>query len=131
MVKLIFSIIRKKFCRVFCTSKLFTVYFVTFFLHKVSHKCNSWQVVCFFSSLLRHFLVDTHYQEWSFICSYGYTRSGHLFYQSRLLEEFSEISFTFIHVSYLGNIFVLSTVSPGLTLIWLQKNAPDNVKFGS
>ena len=57
-------------------------------------------------------------------------RSGHLFYESRLLVEFSEISFT-IHVSYLGNMFVLSTVSPGLILIWLQKNAPDNVKFGS
>ena len=45
--------------------------------------------------------------------------SGHLFYESRLLEEFCGISFTFIHVSYLGNIFVLSTVSPGLILIWL------------
>ena len=52
-------------------------------------------------------------------------RSGHLFYELRLLVEFSEISFTLIHVSYLGNIFVLSTVSPGLMLIWLQKNAPD------
>ena len=58
-------------------------------------------------------------------------RSGHLFYESRLLEEFSEISFTFIHVCYLDNIFVLSTVSPGLILIWLQKNAPDYVKVGS
>ena len=58
-------------------------------------------------------------------------RSGHLFYESRLLEEFSEISFTFILVSYLGNIFVLRTVSPGLILIWLQKNAPDYVKVGS
>ena len=58
-------------------------------------------------------------------------RSGHLLYESRLLEEFSEISFTFIHVSYLGNTFVLSTVSPGLILIWLQKNAPDYVKVGS
>ena len=58
-------------------------------------------------------------------------RSGHLFYELRLLVEFSEISFTLIHVNYLGNIFVLSTVSPGLMLIWLQKNAPDNVKFGS
>ena len=57
--------------------------------------------------------------------------SGQLFYESRLLEEFSEISFTFIHVSYLGNIFVLSTVRPGLILIWLQKNAPDYVKVGS
>ena len=57
-------------------------------------------------------------------------RSGHLFYESRLLVEFSEISFTLIHVCYLDNIFVLSTVSPGLILIWLQKNAPDNVKFG-
>ena len=55
-------------------------------------------------------------------------RSGHLFYELRLLVEFPEISFTLIHVSYLGNIFVLST---GLTLIWLQKNVPDNVKFGS
>ena len=44
-------------------------------------------------------------------------RSGHLFYELRLLVEFSEISFTFIHVSYLGNKFVLSTVSPGLMLI--------------
>ena len=58
-------------------------------------------------------------------------RSGHLFYELRLLVEFSEISFTFIHVCYLGNKFVLSTVSPGLMLIWLQNNAPDNVKFGS
>ena len=59
-------------------------------------------------------------------------RSGHLFYELRLLVEFSEISFTLIQiVSYLGNIFVLSTVSPGLILIWLQKNAPDNVKFES
>ena len=58
-------------------------------------------------------------------------RSGHLFYESRLLEEFSEISFIFIHVCYLDNIFVLSTVSPGLILIWLQKNAPDYVKVGS
>ena len=57
--------------------------------------------------------------------------SGHFFYELRLLVEFSEISFTLIHVSYLGNIFVLSTVSPGLILIWLQKNAPDNLKFGS
>ena len=58
-------------------------------------------------------------------------RSGHLFYELRLLVEFSEISFTLIHVSYLGNIFVLSAVSPGLMLIWLQNNTPDNVKFGS
>ena len=58
-------------------------------------------------------------------------RSGHLFYESRLLVEFSEISFTLIHVSYLGNIFVFSTVNPGLILIWLQKNAHDNLKFGS
>ena len=58
-------------------------------------------------------------------------RSGHLFYELRLLMEFSEISFTLIHVSYLGNIFVLSAVRPGLILIWLQKNAPDNVKFES
>ena len=57
-------------------------------------------------------------------------RSGHLFYESRLLVEFSEISFTLIHVCCLDNIFVLSTVSPGLILIWLQKNAADNVKFG-
>ena len=41
-------------------------------------------------------------------------RIGHLFYELRLLVDFSEISFTLIHVSYLGNIFVLSTVSPGL-----------------
>ena len=40
-------------------------------------------------------------------------RSGHLFYESRLLVEFSEISFTIIHVSYLGNMFVLSTVTQG------------------
>ena len=58
-------------------------------------------------------------------------RSGHLFYELRLLVEFSEISFTLIHVSYLCNIFVFSTVNPGLILIWLQKNAHDNLKFGS
>ena len=58
-------------------------------------------------------------------------RSGHLFYELRLLVEFSEISFTLIHVSYLRNIFVFSTVNPGLILIWLQKNAHDNLKFGS
>ena len=58
-------------------------------------------------------------------------RSGHLFYELRLLVEFSEISFTLIHVSYLGNIFVLSTVNPGLILIWVQKNARDNLKFVS
>ena len=33
-------------------------------------------------------------------------RSGHLLYELRLLVEFSEISFTLIHVSYLGNIFI-------------------------
>ena len=58
-------------------------------------------------------------------------RSGHLFYELRLWVVFSEISFTLIHVSYLRNIFVFSTVNPGFILIWLQKNAPDNVKFGS
>ena len=42
------------------------------------------------------FLVDTHYLKWNFICSSGYTRSGvtalsrgHLFYELRLLVEFS------------------------------------------
>ena len=59
-------------------------------------------------------------------------RSGHLFYELRLLVEFSEISFTLIQLlATLATCFVLSTVSPVLTLIWLQKNAPDNVKFGS
>ena len=32
-------------------------------------------------------------------------RSGHLFHDLKLLAEFSEISFTLIHVSYFGNIF--------------------------
>ena len=68
------------------------------------------------------FLVDTHYLKWNFICSYGYTRSGvtalgHLFYELRLLVEFSEISFALIHVCYLGNILVFSKVNPGLLLI--------------
>ena len=58
-------------------------------------------------------------------------RSGHLFYELRLLVEFSEISFTLINVSCLRNIFVFSTVNPGLILIWLQKNAHDNLKSGS
>ena len=40
--------------------------------------------------------------------------SGHLFHELRLLVEFSEISFALIHVCYLGNILVLSTVNPGL-----------------
>ena len=56
-------------------------------------------------------------------------RSGHLFYELMLLVEFS---FTLIQLlATLATYFVLSTVSPVLTLIWLQKNAPDNVKFGS
>ena len=40
--------------------------------------------------------------------------SGHLFHELRLLVEFSEISLNFavIHVCYLGNILVLSTVNP-------------------
>ena len=59
-------------------------------------------------------------------------RSGHLFYELRLLAEFSEISFTLIQLlATLETYFVLSTVSPVLTLTWIQKNAPDNVKFGS
>ena len=80
--------------------------------------------------------MDTHYQEWNFICSYGYTKSGatalcsgHLFRESRLLVQFSEISFALMHVCYLGNILVLSTVNLGLVLIWLQKNTPDYVKL--
>ena len=40
--------------------------------------------------------------------------SGLLFHELRLLVEFSEIWFALIHVCYLGNIFVLSTVNPGL-----------------
>ena len=70
------------------------------------------------------FLVDTHYLKWNLICSSGYTRSGvtalssgHLFYELRLLVEFSEISFALIHACYLGNILVFSTVNPGLLLI--------------
>ena len=58
-------------------------------------------------------------------------RSGHLFYELSLLVEFSEISFTLIHASYFRNISVFSTVNAGLILIWLQKNAHDNLKFGS
>ena len=57
--------------------------------------------------------------------------SGHLFYELRLLVEFSQISFALIHACYLGNILVFSTVNPGLLLILLQKNAPDYVKVGS
>ena len=57
--------------------------------------------------------------------------SGQLFHELRLLVEFSKISFTIIHVCYLGNVLVLSTVNPRLVLIWLQKNAPDYVKVGS
>ena len=82
--------------------------------------------------------MDTHYKEWNSICSCGYMRSGmmvlisgQLFHELRLLVEFSKISFTLIHVCYLGNVLVLSTVNPGLVLIWLQKNAPDYVKVGS
>ena len=83
--------------------------------------------------------MDTYYQEWNFICPYEHMRSGvtalssgHLFHELRvLLVEFSKISFALIHVCYLGNILVLSTVNPGLVLIWLQKNAPDYVKVGS
>ena len=70
------------------------------------------------------FLVDTHYLKWNFISSSGYTRSGvmalssgHLFYELRLLVEFSEISFALIHFCYLGNILVFSKVNPGLLLI--------------
>ena len=43
--------------------------------------------------------------------------TGHLFYELRLLVEFSEISFALIHVCYLGNILVFSKVNPGLLLI--------------
>ena len=43
--------------------------------------------------------------------------SGHLFYELRLLVEFSEISFALIHVCYLGNILVFSKGNPGLLLI--------------
>ena len=82
--------------------------------------------------------MDTHYKEWNSICSCGYMRSGmtvlisgQLFHELRLLVEFSKISFTLIHVCYLGNVLVLSTVNPGLVLIWLQKSAPDYVKVGS
>ena len=82
--------------------------------------------------------MDTHYKEWNSICSCGYMRSGmtvlisgQLFHELRLLVEFSKISLTLIHVCYLGNVLVLSTVNPGLVLIWLQKNAPDYVKVGS
>ena len=82
--------------------------------------------------------MDTHYKEWNSICSCGYMRSGmtvlisgQLFHELRLLVEFSKISFTLIHVCYLGNVSVLSTVNPGLVSIWLQKNAPDYVKVGS
>ena len=57
--------------------------------------------------------------------------SGHLFYELRLLVEFSEMSFTLIHACYLGNILVFSTVNLGLLLIKLQKNAPDYVKVAS
>ena len=42
---------------------------------------------------------------------------GLLFYELRLLVEFSEISFALIHACYLGNILVFSTVNPGLLLI--------------
>ena len=58
--------------------------------------------------------------------------SRQLFYELRLLVEFSQISFALIHVCYLGNILVFSKVNPGLLLlILLQKNAPDYVKVGS
>ena len=40
--------------------------------------------------------------------------SGHLFYELRLLVESCEISIALIHVCYLGNILVFSTVKPGL-----------------
>ena len=42
--------------------------------------------------------------------------SGHLFYELRLLVEFSEISFALIHACYLGNILVFSTVNPLLLI---------------
>ena len=81
--------------------------------------------------------MDIHYKEWNSICSCGYMRSGmtmlisgQLFHELRLLVEFSKISFTLIHVCWLGNVLVVSTVNSGLVLIWLQKNAPDYVKVG-
>ena len=43
--------------------------------------------------------------------------SGHLFYELRLLVEFSEISFALIHTCYLDNILVFSTANPGLLLL--------------
>ena len=57
-------------------------------------------------------------------------RSGHLFYELRLLVEFSEISFTLINIATFAT-YLFSAVNPGLILIWLQKNAHDNLKFES
>ena len=59
-----------------CTSKALYGLLCSSFPDKVAHNCNSSQVECFFTSLLiGTFLVDTHYQQWNFICSYGYMRS--------------------------------------------------------
>ena len=53
MVKVILSNIKKFFLGFSVQVRLSTV--GGFFLDTVSHKCNSWQAVCFFSSLLRLF----------------------------------------------------------------------------
>ena len=81
--------------------KLFTVYFVDFFLDTkflLSVTLEKWYACSAHYS--GSFLVDTHYLIWNFICSYAYTRSGvmalssgHLFYDLRVLVEFSAISF--------------------------------------
>ena len=100
VVKVIFSNI-KKFCRVFCTSKALYSLLSGFFLDTkflFSVTLDKWYASSAHYS--GSFLADTHYPKWNFICSYGYTRSGvmalstgHLFYELRLLMEFSEISF--------------------------------------
>ena len=105
MVKVILSNV-KKFFRVFSTSKaLYScgLFFDTKFF--ISVTLGKWSASSAHYS--GSFLVDTHYLTWNFICSYGYARSGvtalssgHLFYELRLLVEFSEISFALIHACH-------------------------------
>ena len=122
--KSLFSNIRK-FFRAFCTSKALLyslwLFFDTKFL--ISVTLGKWYASSTHYS--GSFLVDTHNLKCNFVCSIWATRSGvttlssaHLFYELRLLAEFSEISFALIHACYLGNIFkFFSTVNPGLLLI--------------
>ena len=56
--------------------------------------------------------MDTHYQEWNFICSYGYTRSGVM----ALVDTFHELRLP-VEKSHLGryNGVMLRHFPPDLT----------------